>query len=192
MVAVVVGMLFCVGLAVAVMALVAVPARREGRDVLTERGEDVLGSIRDSRLTPGRATGARRAESGTTRPATPPTAPAAPRSSAPAPDRARRGRSRDPVTGACGSMGRRPSRPTGARVNSGIDHTGVDPDVRPQDDLFAHINGRWVATTTIPADRGRYGSFDALREAAEEHVRGIIEEVAAGSPAPGTVARQGR
>ena len=58
MVAVVVGMLFCVGLAVAVMALVAVPARREGRDVLTERGEDVLGSIRDSRLTPGRATGA--------------------------------------------------------------------------------------------------------------------------------------
>jgi hypothetical protein len=56
MVAVVVGMLFCVGLAVAVMALVAVPARREGRDVLTERGEDVLGSIRDSRLTPGRAT----------------------------------------------------------------------------------------------------------------------------------------
>ncbi len=56
MVAVVVGMLFCVGLAVAVMALVAVPARREGRDVLTERGEDVFGSIRDSRLTPGRTT----------------------------------------------------------------------------------------------------------------------------------------
>ncbi len=54
MVAVVVGMLFCVGLAVAVMALVAVPARRAGRDVLTERGEDVFGSIRDSRLTPGR------------------------------------------------------------------------------------------------------------------------------------------
>ncbi len=73
-------------------------------------------------------------------------------------------------------------------MNSGIDHTGVDPDVRPQDDLFAHVNGRWVATTTIPADRGRYGSFDALREAAEEHVRTIIEEVAGGSPAPGTVA----
>ena len=73
-------------------------------------------------------------------------------------------------------------------MNSGIDHTGVDPDVRPQDDLFGHVNGRWVATTEIPADRGRYGSFDALREAAEEHVRAIIEEVAAGSPAPGTVA----
>lgn len=47
MVAVVVGMLFCVGVAVAVMALVAVPARRAGRDVLTERGEEVVGSLRE-------------------------------------------------------------------------------------------------------------------------------------------------
>ncbi|MFQ6170227.1 M13 family metallopeptidase [Oryzobacter sp. R7] len=73
-------------------------------------------------------------------------------------------------------------------MNSGIDHTGVDPDVRPQDDLFGHMNGRWVATTPIPADRGRYGTFDALRETAEAHVRAIIEDVAAGSPQPGTVA----
>jgi hypothetical protein len=47
MVAVVVGMLFCVGLGVAVMALVAVPARRQGRDVLTERGEEVVLSLRE-------------------------------------------------------------------------------------------------------------------------------------------------
>jgi putative endopeptidase len=73
-------------------------------------------------------------------------------------------------------------------VKSGIDQTGVDPDVRPQDDLFAHVNGRWLATTQIPQDRGRYGTFDVLRETAEEHVRGIIEEVAAGAPEAGTVA----
>jgi hypothetical protein len=36
------------------MALVAVPARRAGRDVLSERGEEVLGSIRD-RQRPGRS-----------------------------------------------------------------------------------------------------------------------------------------
>ena len=40
MVSVVLGMLFCLGLALAVMALVAVPARRAGRDVLSERGEE--------------------------------------------------------------------------------------------------------------------------------------------------------
>ena len=73
-------------------------------------------------------------------------------------------------------------------MKSGIDHAAVDPDVRPQDDLFAHVNGRWLATTQIPEDRGRYGTFDVLRETAEEHVRAIIEEVAAGAPEPGTVA----
>ena len=47
-------MLACVTLALVVMALVAVPARRAGRDVLSERGEEVLGSIRD-RQRPGRS-----------------------------------------------------------------------------------------------------------------------------------------
>jgi putative endopeptidase len=73
-------------------------------------------------------------------------------------------------------------------VRSGIDHSAVDPAVRPQDDLFAHVNGQWLATTQIPQDRGRYGTFDVLRESAEEHVRAIIEEVAAGAPEAGTVA----
>ena len=53
MVSLVLGMLFCVGLALVVMALVAVPARRAGREVLTERGEEVVGSIRE-RQPPGR------------------------------------------------------------------------------------------------------------------------------------------
>ncbi len=38
-------------------------------------------------------------------------------------------------------------------MKSGIDQAAVDPDVRPQDDLFAHVNGRWLATTQIPEDR---------------------------------------
>ena len=47
MVSVVLGMLFCVALALVVVALVAVPARRQGRDVLSERGEDLVGSLRE-------------------------------------------------------------------------------------------------------------------------------------------------
>ena len=73
-------------------------------------------------------------------------------------------------------------------MRSGIDSASVDPDVRPQDDLFAHVNGRWIASTPIPPDRGRYGTFDQLREQSEAHVREIIEEVAAGSPETGSVA----
>lgn len=42
MVALILGLLFCVGVAMVVVGLVAVPARRQGRDVLTPRGEQVL------------------------------------------------------------------------------------------------------------------------------------------------------
>ena len=45
----------------------------------------------------------------------------------------------------------------------------VDPGVRPQDDLFGHVNNHWLETVEIPADRGRYGVFDVLRERAEDH-----------------------
>jgi len=50
MVSVVLGMLFCVALALAVVALVAVPARREGREVLSERGEDLVESLRERQV----------------------------------------------------------------------------------------------------------------------------------------------
>ncbi|WP_226963429.1 M13 family metallopeptidase [Nostocoides sp. F2B08] len=72
--------------------------------------------------------------------------------------------------------------------SSGLNLHHIDPTVSPRDDLFGHANGRWIAETEIPADRGRYGSFDMLREKAEKHVHAIIEEVASGSPAAGTVA----
>lgn len=45
---VIVGILLCLALSVVVMGLVAVPARRQGRDVLTERGERVVVKVRES------------------------------------------------------------------------------------------------------------------------------------------------
>jgi hypothetical protein len=43
----VLGMVLSVCLAVAVVCVVAVPARRDGRDVLTPKGEDVVSTVRD-------------------------------------------------------------------------------------------------------------------------------------------------
>ncbi len=56
---------------------------------------------------------------------------------------------------------------------------GMDLDVRPQDDLFGHVNGRWLAEQEIPADRSSWGPFVQLADQAEEQVRAIIEELAA-------------
>jgi len=62
---------------------------------------------------------------------------------------------------------------------SGIDLTALDPDVRPQDDLYRHVNGRWISSHEIPADRAMDGSFRGLHDQAEEQVRQIIEELGA-------------
>jgi predicted metalloendopeptidase len=59
---------------------------------------------------------------------------------------------------------------------SGIDYAGFDKGVRPQDDLFRFVNGRWLLTTEIPADKSNYGAFTILADAARDNVRAIIEE----------------
>ncbi|MBJ7355788.1 MAG: peptidase M13 [Nocardioides sp.] len=55
----------------------------------------------------------------------------------------------------------------------------MDLDVRPQDDLFGHVNGRWLAETEIPSDRSSWGPFVQLADVAEEQVHRIIEDLAA-------------
>lgn len=62
-------------------------------------------------------------------------------------------------------------------TRSGIDVTALDPATRPADDLFAHVNGRWIASHTIPADRASDGVLRALRDRSEEQVRDIITEL---------------
>ena len=47
MVILIVGMLLCLLLAVAVVGMVAIPARRQGRDLLTPRGEHVVSRVRE-------------------------------------------------------------------------------------------------------------------------------------------------
>lgn len=62
--------------------------------------------------------------------------------------------------------------------NSGIDLSTFDHTVRPQDDLYRHVNGAWLKATQIPEDRPLEGTFTALRDGSELAVRAIIEEAA--------------
>ncbi|SDC48679.1 M13 family metallopeptidase [Nocardioides lianchengensis] len=60
---------------------------------------------------------------------------------------------------------------------------GMNPDIRPQDDLFGHVNGRWLDETEIPSDRSSWGPFVQLADGAESDVKAIIEDLAAGDAA---------
>jgi predicted metalloendopeptidase len=71
-------------------------------------------------------------------------------------------------------------------IRSGIDLSHVDSSARPQDDLFGHVNGRWLTDYEIPADRATDGAFRSLFDRAEEQVRDLITEAAAAHAAPGT------
>ncbi len=80
--------------------------------------------------------------------------------------------------------------PPPAPLGSGLLAPGYDRQVRVQDDLFRFANGQWLRTTEIPADRTRYGAFDALTEQSEQNLRAIIEDSAARNDAAGSPDQQ--
>src|SRR5690606_394701 len=57
-----------------------------------------------------------------------------------------------------------------------IDLSHMDTTVRPQDDFYHYVNGNWMKTAEIPADKARWGSFDELRENTDEAVLKILKE----------------
>lgn len=56
----------------------------------------------------------------------------------------------------------------------GINVSYMDKSVRPNDDFFRYVNGTWIANTEIPADRTRWGSFDALRQRTDADALDIL------------------
>ena len=61
-----------------------------------------------------------------------------------------------------------------------LETANMDSTVRPQDDFYRHVNGTWLATHKIPADRPMDGAFHALRDASEKYARAIAQDAAAG------------
>jgi len=69
----------------------------------------------------------------------------------------------------------------------GIDTAAMDTSVKPGDDFYRYVNGTWVSTFPMPADKARYGVFDALRDKSEVDVRTLLDELAATPAAAGSV-----
>ncbi len=80
---------------------------------------------------------------------------------------------------ACSRAPEAESQAAAPPLSSGVIQANIDPAVRPQDDFYRHINGKWLTTTEIPADRSNYGTFTSLADASEANLRAILEEAAA-------------
>jgi predicted metalloendopeptidase len=64
---------------------------------------------------------------------------------------------------------------TSNKPTSGIYTQNFDTSVRPQDDFYRYVNGKWLDTTAIPADKAAWGSFYEIREQSQKALREIIE-----------------
>ena len=71
--------------------------------------------------------------------------------------------------------------PTGAQRYGtwGVDVAGMDRAVKPGDDFFKYVNGKWAATTQIPPDKSSYGAFAILSDLSEARERALLERWAA-------------
>lgn len=54
----------------------------------------------------------------------------------------------------------------------------LDPSIRPQDDLFRHVNGHWLDSVEIPSDKPAAGVFLDLRDDSERAIRDIVTSLA--------------
>ncbi len=72
------------------------------------------------------------------------------------------------------------SEPVAAPMSSGINYENMNKDVKPGDDFYEYVNGKWLAETQIPEDKASYGAFQILRDEAQEDVMEIIKSSAEG------------
>ncbi|MEO0425025.1 MAG: M13 family metallopeptidase [Pseudomonadota bacterium] len=103
---------------------------------------------------------------------------------------------------ACSSSDPEPSAPADAANESeaqvaaapaaelgswGVDLTARDTAQNPGDNFNLYVNGHWLDTFEIPADRARWGIFDALRERSTEQVHAILTDLAETSASAGSL-----
>lgn len=71
-------------------------------------------------------------------------------------------------------------------LTSGINKKNMDTTVNPGDNFNNYVNGTWLKTMKIPADKSSYGAFDLLYDQSQKDVKAIIEEAAKSNAANGT------
>ena len=69
----------------------------------------------------------------------------------------------------------------------GFDPAQLDRSAKPGDDFFAYVNGKWAATDVIQPQYPASGVSLNLQLGAEQAVRSIVEEMAAGRHASGSL-----
>jgi putative endopeptidase len=68
-----------------------------------------------------------------------------------------------------------PPMPKATLGTWGVDLAGMNTSVKPGDNFFEYVNGGWLKTAVIPADRSSTGSFQNLQILSEKRMREIVD-----------------
>ena len=79
-----------------------------------------------------------------------------------------------------------PAAPSADWGAFGVQTQWMDTKVKPGDDFDAYVNGEWIRTVELPADRTRAGAFIELRDLSEQRLHAILEGLASSNPPAGS------
>ena len=68
-----------------------------------------------------------------------------------------------------------------------LDMASLDPSVSPKEDFYQYATGGWQQNNPLRPEFSRYGSFDALREQAQENLNALFESMSTLEAEPGSV-----
>lgn len=99
------------------------------------------------------------------------------------------------ILDSCGTQKQATTEPTPSPIEelkpaelpeNGIAIELMDKSVRPQDDFYNYVNGTWMKTAQIPADKASWGSFNELREKTDLNSLKILDNLLKETYAKGT------
>ncbi len=75
---------------------------------------------------------------------------------------------------------------SGESQDHGVQTSSIDKTCKVCQDFYHYANGEWLKNNPIPAAYPSWGSFSALQERNQTHVKEILEKAEASSAAPGS------
>jgi putative endopeptidase len=68
-----------------------------------------------------------------------------------------------------------------------VDVPGINPSIKPGDDFFRYVNGRWYDTAKIADDQSGVGSYSFLNIPQKELLQHILDSVSKSKHIPGSI-----